>query len=91
MNEIKAEALRLARVAAKADIKAQGLRLKDFELKEIYRLGEEWFAHHPELMEEAICLLFRRQISKHMHRNRGPEKSDPWAVQISSPKVEASK
>jgi hypothetical protein len=60
MNEIKAEALRLARVAVKLHIRHRGLRLKDYALKDINRLGEEWFAHHPELMEEATGLLFRR-------------------------------
>lgn len=39
---IRCEALRLARIAVKEDIRDKGLRLKDYEAKEITVLAELW-------------------------------------------------
>jgi hypothetical protein len=90
MNEIKAEALRLARVAAKRDIRDQGLKLHDYSACDLRIAGERWLDCHPELFEQALITWLRvSQNSKHMHRNRTPESSKGSTVHKSSSKVEA--
>jgi hypothetical protein len=62
---IKIEALRLAKNAVKIDIRDRGLKLKDFEAKEITKLGELWFDRHKaELIGQAAITLVLR------HRKR---------------------
>jgi hypothetical protein len=90
MNEVKAEAMRLARNAAKRDIRDQGLRLHDYSACDLRIAGERWLDCHPELLEEAtLGLLFRRaKLASDAQKKQG-QKSMGSAVQISSPKVEA--
>ena len=88
---IRLEALRLARNQVKQDIRDRGERLKDYALKDINRLGELWFARHPELIEEAtIGLLFRRSKLASDAQKKQDEKSMASPVQKSRSKVEAS-
>jgi hypothetical protein len=61
-SAIMYETLRLAKNAVKEDIRAKGLRLKDYEAKEITLLAQLWFSEHrAELIGQAtIALLFSR-------------------------------
>jgi len=43
---VKLETLRLARNWVKEDIRAKGLRLKDYEAKDITKLAELWFSKY---------------------------------------------
>jgi hypothetical protein len=43
---IRVEALRLAKIAVKEDIRAKGQRLKDYEAKEITLLAQRWLSEH---------------------------------------------
>jgi tRNA U34 5-methylaminomethyl-2-thiouridine-forming methyltransferase MnmC len=56
---IRCEAMRLAKIAVKAEIRDRGLRLKDYEMKEITALAEQWFSNHKAsvLGEATIGLL----------------------------------
>jgi hypothetical protein len=86
---LKIEALRLAKIAVKEDIRAKGLRLKDYEAKHITRLAELWFSEHrAELIGQATIGLFfsTERNAKHMHKRRGPQKSMASAVHISGAK-----
>jgi hypothetical protein len=85
---IRVEALRLARNAVKLNIRDRGERLKDYSMCEITKLAELW---RDRFLDQATVNLAKwaEEKSKHMHRNRAPEKSKGSAVQISSPKVEA--
>jgi hypothetical protein len=57
---IRVEGLRLAKNAVKLDIRDRGLKLKDYEAKQITKLAECWFERHKaELVGQAtIGLLF---------------------------------
>ena len=75
--------------SSEAGYRDRGERLKDYALKDINRLGELWFARHPELIEEAtIGLLFRRSKLASDAQKKQDEKASP--VQKSRSKVEAS-
>jgi hypothetical protein len=59
---VRVEARRLAKNAVKTDIRDKGLRLKDYEAKEITILAERWFSDHKASLigQATIGLLFRR-------------------------------
>jgi hypothetical protein len=59
------EALRLSKIAVKAEIRDQGQRLKDYQMKEIINLAELWFSEHRAavLGQATIGLLFSNIIS----------------------------
>jgi hypothetical protein len=90
--QAKTEALRLARNAVRADIKARGERIKDYEHSEITRLAVAWFSsHRAEVLGQAVVALWfaAERKSKYLQRRSSPEKSTASAVQISRSKVEA--
>jgi hypothetical protein len=57
---VRIEALRVAKIAVKADIRAKGLNIKNYEAAEISELARHWFSQHQaELIGQAtIALLF---------------------------------
>jgi hypothetical protein len=79
---IRVEALRLARVAVKLNIRDRGDRLKNYAAKDITRLAELWRDCHPELMEQATVtfLRYRAKLESDAQK-RKDEKSKGSAVQ----------
>jgi hypothetical protein len=88
-REIKTEALRLARNAVRAQIKARGERLKDYEHSQVEQWALAWFkSHRAELIGLATLNLLLSDVrnSKHLHKRSRSEKSTASAVQISGAK-----
>jgi hypothetical protein len=55
---VRIEARRLARNAAKLEIRDRGWKVSAFTMKEISLAGEEWFAsHRAELIDQAFQTL----------------------------------
>jgi hypothetical protein len=68
---VRVEALRLAKNAVKTDIRDKGLRLKDYEAKEITILAERWFSDHKASLigQATITLLLARGSVFAIRRN----------------------
>ena len=56
---VRAIAHRIARDAVKKQLRDKGLRVSHFSAKEIALLAEEYFAQHPELINEAATVVER--------------------------------
>jgi hypothetical protein len=87
MNEIRAEAMRLARNAAKRDIRDQGFKLHDYSACDLRIAGERWLDCHPELIEQATITFLRyRAKLESAAQKKKPEKAEGSAVQNSGAK-----
>jgi hypothetical protein len=67
--------MRLAKLRVKDQLRANNLRIKDYEYAELTQLAWLWFSEHrAELLGYAtIELLFASHNSKHLHRNRSAD------------------
>jgi hypothetical protein len=52
----------LARDAAKRQLRDRGLKVSHYSAKEISVLAEEYFARHPELINEAVTAIERLRV-----------------------------
>jgi len=69
-GHIMVEAMRLAKLAVKDHIRAEGLRLKDYEAAEITKLAEIWLGEHrTELIGYATLTLLLSPIGKRASEN----------------------
>jgi hypothetical protein len=90
---VRIEARRLARLAAKQEIRDRGLKLSSFSIKDIEIVASEWLAEH---REEAIAQAFGTLIWSRLrraHLTSGTQKSKAQksglsVVHMSSSKVE---
>jgi hypothetical protein len=72
---VRVETLRLAKNAVKTDIRDKGLRLKDYEAKEITILAERWFSdHRAELIGHATVALVLRDCWKNARKSNSRAK-----------------
>jgi hypothetical protein len=77
--------MRLAKLRVKDQLRANNLRIKDYEYAELTQLAWVWFSEHrAELLGYAtIELLFAAERnSKYSHKRSMPKKSMASAVQI---------
>jgi hypothetical protein len=87
---MRVEAMRLAKLQTKQEIKDQGRKWSDFAMKEITLLSEVYVREHrAELMQQAARTILRSRLlrmSKVSHSKAARGKSKPWAVRISGAK-----
>jgi hypothetical protein len=93
---LRVEAMRLARNAVRARMRAQGIKVNYVSTAEITAAAKAWLRDHPELAHQAFRTIFAEQL-RHLLRRAKFEsdaqksraaKSMVSPVQISSAKVE---
>ena len=76
-----------ARNAVKRQLRDRGLKVSHFSAKEISVLAEEYFAQHPELINEAAIVVERLRVEGYLGKRaqavRNPPRITRPSVQIS--------
>jgi hypothetical protein len=91
---VRVESRRLAKLAAKQEIRDRGLKLSSFSIKDIEIVAGEWLqAHRAETVDQAFRTLvwsrfLRAQVTSGTQKSKA-RKSGLSVVHISCPKVEA--
>ena len=85
---VRWEALRLSKLAIKAQLKARGDRLSEYKRADLDRLAEAWLADHRELAGQALGDLLSHRIADILSAASRMEadKSMASTVQISGSK-----
>ena len=74
---VRAIAHRIARDAVKKQLRDKGLRVSHFSAKEIALLAEEYFAQHPELINEAATVVERWRVEGYLGKRAQAVRNPP--------------
>ena len=74
---VRTIARRLARDAVKRQLRDRGLKVSHFSAKEISVLAEEYFAQHPELINEAATVVERLRVEGYLGKRAQAVRNPP--------------
>ena len=77
INGVRTIAHRLARDAVKRQLRDRGLKVSHFSAKEISLLAEEYFAQHPELINEAVTAVERLRTGGYLGKRAQAVRNPP--------------
>ena len=77
INGVRTIARRLARDAAKRQLRDRGLKVSHYSAKEISLLAEEYFAQHPELINEAVTAVERLRTGGYLGKRAQAVRNPP--------------
>jgi hypothetical protein len=67
----------LARDAVKRQLRDRGLKVSHYSAKEISLLAEEYFAQHPELINEAVTRVERLRVKGYLGKRAQAVRNPP--------------
>jgi hypothetical protein len=77
---------RLARDVVKSQLRDRGLKVSHYSAKEISSLAEEYFAQHPELINEAATRVERLRVEGYLGKRAQAVRNPPRLVPPVHPK-----